>query len=130
MKGPKAILAALVAAGLLAGATPASAGAAAYTHYVACGVIKKDLTEKDPPSHSCPMKSKKGAFFRSNKESVFYMVCVHFPTKKTICAEEPQEAKKGVLYINEITSTIPGKHKVIWFVKGKRIGTFTFNVSK
>jgi hypothetical protein len=132
MKGPKAILATLAAAGLLVAPAPApaSAGAAAYTHYVACRVTKKELTEKDRPSHTCQKKSTKGAFFRSNNKTVFYMVCVRFPTKKTICAEEPQEAKQGVLYFNKITSMIPGEHRVTWFVEGKRIGTFTFNVPR
>ena len=28
----------------------------------------------------------------------------------------------GTLYVNEITSNIPGKHKITWFVAGKRVG--------
>jgi len=35
MKGPKTLTAALLAAALLASAMPATAGAAAYKHYVA-----------------------------------------------------------------------------------------------
>ena len=125
MKGPKAILATLTAAGLLVGAAPASAGVPAYTHYVACGE-----SQSAKPSHVCQKKRTKGAFFRSNKKTVFYTVCVKFPTKtKPLCAES-QEAEKGVLYFNKITSTIPGMHKVTWFVEGKRIGTFTFNVPR
>ena len=41
MKGLKALAAALVATGLLAALIPASASAAAYKHYVACGVSRK-----------------------------------------------------------------------------------------
>jgi hypothetical protein len=54
-------------------------------------------------------------------------VCVKFPTKKHLCAPK-QEAVKGTLYVNKITSNIPGKHRVTWFVEGKRVGTFVFTV--
>ena len=30
--------------------------------------------------------------------------------------------------MNKITSNIPGKHRVSWFVEGKRIGSFAFTV--
>ena len=30
--------------------------------------------------------------------------------------------------MNEITSNIPGKHRVTWFVDGKRVGTFVFTI--
>src|SRR3954462_10458121 len=56
---------------LLASAAPASARAGAYKHYVACG-----LAAKAKPSHVCPRKGSKGAFFRSNKADVFYTICV------------------------------------------------------
>ena len=35
---------------------------------------------------------------------------------KTLCAPK-QEAEQGTLYVNKITSNIPGKHRVTWFVK-------------
>lgn len=95
---------------------------AAYKHYVACG-----LSENAKPSHVCQKKRKKGAFFRSNFADVSYTVCVKFPTGKNLCADK-QEATKGELYVNKITSNIPGKHKVTWFVAGKRVGLFKFNV--
>ena len=125
MKGLKTLTAVLLGTALLASA-PASADAAAYQHYVACGV-----SQNAKPSHSCPAGSKKGAFFKSSLEGlVYYTVCVKFPTKtKPLCAES-QEAKQGVLYLNKITSTIPGMHKVTWFVEGKRVGTFIFNVPR
>ena len=123
MKALKALAGVLVVTGLLAGAVPATAGAAAYTHYVACGV-----SQHAKPSHTCPKGSKKGAFFKSLKKDVVYSVCVRFPSGKNLCAKA-QEAVQGTLYVNKITSTIPGKHRVSWFVKGNKVGTFVFRVT-
>jgi hypothetical protein len=122
MKGLKALAAVLVATGLLASAIPASANAVAYRHYVACGV-----ENGSKPAHVCPKNSKKGAFFESVSAEVNYTVCVRFPSGKNLCAKA-QPAEEGVLYVNKITSTIPGKHQVTWFVKGKKVGTFIFRV--
>ncbi len=124
MKGLKTLTATLVASSALLVALPASASASAYTHYVACG-----LSQHAKHSHFCQPKRKKGAFFRSNRATVFYTVCVRFPTKKSLCAER-EEAKRGTLYVNQITSNIPGKHKVTWFVKGKRVGSFFFRIPR
>lgn len=124
MKGLKALAAVVLASGLLAGATmPATAGAVAFKHYVACG-----LSSKATPSHSCPKKAKKGAFFKSTVGDVSYSVCVKFPSGKNLCAQA-QTAEKGTLYVNKITSTIPGKHVVSWFVKGKKVGSWAFEVT-
>jgi hypothetical protein len=122
MKGLKALAAVLVATGLLASAVPATAGAAAYKHYVACGISRNAK-----PAHVCPKGSKKGAFFKSVKADVTYTVCVKFPSSKNLCAQA-QEATQGTLYVNKITSTIPGRHEVSWFVKGKKVGTTVFRV--
>jgi hypothetical protein len=122
MKGLKAMVALLVATGLLAAAVPATAGAAAYRHYVGCGISRNA-----DPAHVCPKGSKKGAFFKSTKADVTYTVCVKFPSGKNLCAQA-QEALKGTLYVNKITSTIPGRHVVSWFVKGKKVGSFAFRV--
>lgn len=122
MKGIKALAAVALASGLLASAMPATAGAAAYKHYVACGVSRNAT-----PSHVCPKKAKKGAFFKSLQADVIYSVCVKFPSGKNLCAKA-QEAEQGTLYVNKITSTIPGKHVVSWFVKGKKVGSFAFRV--
>ena len=73
-------------------------------------------------------RSKKGAFFKSLKGDVNYSVCVKFPTGKNICAKA-QPATQGTLYVNKITSNIPGKHRVSWFVEGKRVGSFVFRVT-
>jgi hypothetical protein len=122
MKGLKTLSAIGLVMALLASAVPASAQGAAFRHYVACG-----LSKNAKPSHLCQKARKKGAFFRSNQADVFYTVCVKFPTKKNLCAPK-QEAKKGTLYVNKITSNIPGKHRVTWFVGGKRVGLFVFTV--
>ncbi len=123
MKGLKALSAVLVVTGLLAAAAvPATAGAAAYKHYVGCGISRNAK-----PAHVCPKKAKKGAFFKSLKGDVNYSVCVKFPSGKNLCAQA-QEAKQGTLYVNKVTSTIPGKHRVTWFVEGKKVGSFVFRV--
>jgi hypothetical protein len=122
MKGLKTLLAVGLGIALLASAAPATAQGAAFKHYVACG-----LSQKAKPSHLCQKPRKKGAFFRSNNADVFYTVCVKFPTKKNLCAPK-QEAIKGTLYVNKITTNIPGKHRVSWFVEGKQVGVFNFFV--
>jgi len=122
MKGLKTLTVTGLAVALLASAVPASAQGAAYRHYVACG-----LSQKAKPSHLCQKPRKKGAFFRSNNADVFYTVCVKFPTRKNLCAPK-QEAVRGTLYVNKITSNIPGEHTVSWFVQGKRVGVFNFVV--
>lgn len=122
MRGLKTLLAVGLGIALLTSAAPATAQGAAYKHYVACG-----LSQKAKPSHLCQKPRKKGAFFRSNNADVFYTVCVKFPTKKNLCAPK-QEAVRGTLYVNKITTNIPGKHRVSWFVEGKRVGVFDFFV--
>ncbi len=122
MKGLKTLGATLSAAALLASAAPASAGAAAYSHYVACGV-----SQNAKPAHVCQKARKKGAFFKSNDATVFYTVCVRFPEGKHLCAPR-QEATEGVLYVNKITTNIAGKHLVSWYVEGKKVGSFIFRV--
>jgi ABC-type sugar transport system substrate-binding protein len=122
MKGLKTLTTVLLGTALLATAAPASAQAAAFQHYVGCGA-----SQNAKPSHSCPAASKKGAFFKSTQADVFYTVCVKFPTGKNLCAPR-QEASQGTLYVNKITTNIPGKHRVSWFVAGKRVGLFIFDV--
>jgi hypothetical protein len=123
MKAVKGIGATLLlAAALLGSAAPATAKPAAFRHYVACG-----LQSSAKPSHFCPKGARKGAFFRSNKADVFYKVCVKFPNGHSLCAPA-QEAKQGTLYVNKITTNIPGRHKVTWYVKGKRVGSFFFHL--
>jgi hypothetical protein len=123
MKRLKTLAALVLACGLLATAVPATAGAAAYKHYVGCGVSRNAK-----PAHVCPKKAKKGAFFKSFNGTVVYSVCVRFPSGRNLCAHA-QEAEEGTLYVNKITSTIPGRHVVSWFVKGKKVGSWAFRVS-
>ena len=122
MKRVKTLAAMVTAVALLASLVPALAQGAAYRHYVACG-----LSENAKPAHMCQKKRDKGAFFRSTQNDVFYTVCVKFPTKRRLCAPK-QEAKAGTLYVNKITTNIPGKHEVTWFVQGKKVGSFVFQV--
>ena len=122
MKGPKRLAAIVLGVSLLASVAPVSAQGAAFKHYVACG-----LSKNAKPAHVCQKKRKKGAFFQSNTADVFYTVCVKFPTRKSLCAPK-QEAVRGTLYVNKITSNIPGKHRVTWFVQGKRVGSYVFTV--
>jgi len=122
MKGLRTLIATVATGTVLLAMAPGSASAAAFSHYVACGV-----SQNAKPAHICQKGRKKGAFFRSNNATVFYTVCVKFPTKKNLCAEK-QEAVQGTLYVNKITSNIPGKHVVSWFVQGKKVGSFAFNV--
>jgi len=136
MKGLKALGVALVVAAMLATVLPATSGAApqtqthqggaaaAYRHYIGCGISRNAK-----PAHVCPRKSKKGAFFKSLNGDVTYSVCVKFPSGKNLCAKA-QEANQGTLYVNKITSTIPGRHVVSWFVKGKRVGSTAFRVAR
>ncbi len=126
MKGLKTLMATLLGTALLVAAVPASAKKPpAYVHYVACG-----LSQKAKPAHKCSKRRKKGAFFKSNVGDVYYMVCVKFPTtKKPVCKGE-QQAIQGTLYVNTIKSNIPGKHKVSWFVGGKRVGLFFFTIPR
>jgi hypothetical protein len=124
MKGLKTLTALVVAASAMALAPASGAAAAAYSHYVACGI-----SQNAKPSHVCKKKRNKGAFFRSNNSTVFYTVCVKFPSKKNLCAPR-QEAVQGTLYVNKITSNIPGRHMVSWFVEGKKVGTFSFTVPR
>ncbi len=111
---------AIVLAGLLALAVLAPPAADSkpkpYTVYVACG-----LSAHAKPAHSCAKGAKKAAFFRSNVADVHYKICVRFPTGLRLCANH-QSAPKGTLHVNRITSTMPGSHKVTWFVQGKLVG--------
>ena len=85
-----------------------------YRAYVACG-----LGQRARPAHECGHRSKLGAFFRSSVATT-YTVCVKFPTNRRLCARG-QEADAGVTYVNKLTSSIVGWHKVTWFVQGRRI---------
>ena len=90
MKGLKALAAVLVATGLLASVIPASASAAAYKHYVACGV-----QNNSKPAHVCPNKSKKGAFFESVKRGSQLHGLRPLPEWQTPLCQSLSRPKKG-----------------------------------
>ena len=127
MRAARIFVLGLLSIAVLATAAPASAEAAAYRKYVACGT-----SGKANPSHDCPVRraasGNVGAFFRSNSKDVVYKVCVKFPGANAPRCAGGQEAKKGKLYVNPITSDQIGRHKVTWFVKGQRVGVWFFNL--
>jgi hypothetical protein len=82
--------------------------------YLACG-----LSQYASPARECAHRRKVGAFFRANRE-VHYTVCVIFPTRRRLCSSE-QLALAGVLYVNKVTTTIIGWHKVVWTAEGSRL---------
>lgn len=82
--------------------------------YIACG-----LSKYAPRASSCPHRSKVGAFFRSSQD-VEYEVCVQFPTGRQLCSAG-QMATANTLYVNKVTTSAVGRHKIIWLVAGRRI---------
>ena len=105
-------------------ADAATAAPNRYRHYAGCGV-----NPDEKPSHSCPKRGKKGAFFKSLDADVTYRVCVKFPTDRRLCASH-QQADQGELKVNTITSHMVGPHVVTWYVGGKQVGTFTFRIHR
>lgn len=122
MKTMKLICASILGAVALLGFAPGAAEAEAYRHYVACGINKKAT-----PSHVCARGAKKGAFFKSKRRDVHYTVCLRLPRGRSICARR-QLAEQGTLYVNTISTEVPGKHRITWFVRGERVGAFIFRV--
>jgi hypothetical protein len=116
------LVATLVGAFLLL-ALPATASAAGYVTYGACG-----WTASATPSHSCPKNSKKAAFFKSKNASATYKVCVKYPSGQKLCASA-QNAGKGQLRHNTISSSLKGQHKITWKVGGNKVGSWILNVT-
>jgi hypothetical protein len=85
-----------------------------FRAYVACG-----LSQRSRPAHECAHRSKLGAFFRSTVATT-YTVCIRFPTNRRLCARG-QQAEAGVTYVNKLTSSIVGWHKVTWYAQGQRL---------
>jgi hypothetical protein len=100
---------------------PLMASAATYETYVGCG-----LTESTAPSEVCEIGSPVGAFFESDEETE-YEVCVEFPNGEFLCAAE-QEASQGVLYVNKITTDMPGTHYAVWYVEGVEVAEWPFRM--
>jgi hypothetical protein len=97
--------------------TPPSVTPASFQVHLACG-----LSVGARPSSSCGRHQRKGAFFLSPSEDVHYTVCVRFPTGRGVCARE-QPAQAGVTYANKITSNLPGRHRIVWRVGGRKVAT-------
>jgi hypothetical protein len=113
------LLGLVVAFSLLA---PSPAGAAEYATFVGCD----DLAETPTPSNVCMVDDFPAAYFEADVDTE-YEICVEFPSGKTLCLEE-QFAEAEVLYLNSITSEVPGNHVVTWYVEGVEIGSWTFRL--
>ncbi|GAB3765975.1 hypothetical protein FB382_001979 [Nocardioides ginsengisegetis] len=101
-----------------AGAQPADlAKANTYRTWTAC-----DEHPDSKHSSSCPKEGVKGLFFKSVDAHVTYKVCVIFPQGKKLCASH-QDAPKGKVAINTITSNKIGVHTINWFVGGNKVAT-------
>lgn len=85
-----------------------------YTAYVACGTGPYAAR-----AHSCPHRSRVGAFFKSNVETE-YEVCVRFPTGRRLCAGT-QIAEARTLYVNKVTTNIVGRHTVTWYLPDRTL---------
>ena len=123
MKGLKTLTATLSVAALLASLAPASASAAAYSHYVACGVSAERETRA-----RLPESAQKGRLLQKQQRDGLLHGLRQVPERQTPLRADSEEAVQGTLYVNKITSNIPGKHRVSWFVEGKKVGTFVFTV--
>ena len=93
------LLGLVVAFSLLA---PSPAGAAEYATFVGCD----DLAETPTPSNVCMVDDFPAAYFEADVDTE-YEIRVEFPSGKTLCLEE-QFAEAEVLYLNSITSEVPG----------------------
>jgi hypothetical protein len=101
-------------------AIPLSASAAQIETFVSC-------SDAAPiPSHVCKVGDSPGAFFESD-EDVEYDVCAEFPDGEELCLED-QEAEGGVLFVNSLTTNLPGNHLVTWFVEDVEVGSWDFRM--
>lgn len=81
--------------------------------YTGCG-----LESKTRENSVCGRHAKIGAFFKSTQATT-YAVCVRFPGGHQLCAES-QQAEAGVLYVNKITASQPGRYTVTWYVGNQK----------
>jgi hypothetical protein len=136
MRGPAPtrLLAALTLAWLtvsvaLVSATPVAAASAAeragdgYSAYVACS-----HRTSAQASHECKASDRKAAFFLSSRHAVTYKVCVKFPGRKQRLCANAQGAPKGQKQRVTISSDRTGRHKVWWYVDGKVVASWRFDV--
>ena len=110
------------------GAAPAADGgerAGGYTTYVACST-----RASAKPATECRLSQTKAAFFRSNRHDATYKVCVKFPGKKKRLCASAQPADKGKTRFVTIATASLGTHKVRWYVGGKQVGSWNFDVTQ
>ncbi len=102
---------------------PNSKAAEAPLAYVGCG-----LQQGTAPSHLCKLSEggEFGAFFKSQAETT-YVVCVEFPGGEQLCTN-PQNAAAETLYVNKITTSLTGRHRVTWLVGGQQVASWSFQV--
>lgn len=117
-----AVAAAMTVAGTPSSPEPAAAAEGIET-YFACG-----QTQNATPSHVCHLSEGDvfGAFFRSSTETT-YTVCAEFPTGQRLCSEN-QHAAAETLYVNPVTSNLPGLHRITWLVGGEQVGLWEFRI--
>ena len=92
-------------------AVPSSALGAEYETYVGCSVAAGAL-----PSHVCQSTNRIGLFFESPEADVTFEACVEF-TGGEVCTEHLDEAKEGVLYVNEFTGGATGEYLATWRIE-------------
>jgi hypothetical protein len=98
------------------------AHSANFQTYAACG-----RSAEAAPSHRCLLGDRPGGFFESTVGDVEYEVCVLYPTGRELCTL-PEVAVSNTLYVNAITTNIPGQHLVTWRVGGYEVGRWTFRL--
>ena len=77
-----------------------------------------------------PEEAQKGRLLQQHQKRRLLHASASSSRAAKTSARQAQEAKQGTLYVNKITSTIPGKHRVTWFVEGKKVGSFVFRVTE
>jgi hypothetical protein len=107
-----ATCAAIIGTGALASGSSADS-APKYVAYAACG-----LGKQEPPAHKCTLGSRVGAFLKSSTD-VQFKLCVRFPNDRRICAEA-QNVAAGKVKVNKVTSSILGRHKLVWYLPDDR----------
>ena len=110
---------------VLAAPSAVQAAPGGYTTYVACS-----NKASGKASHECKLSQPKAAYFISTKHDATYKVCVKFPGKKKRLCASAQDAPKGQKRIVTIASANTGTHKVTWYVEGKKVGSWNFQVTQ
>jgi hypothetical protein len=94
-----------------------------YRTYAACS-IKAGAK----PAKECKLSQPKAAYFVSTQHDSTYKVCVRFPGKKKRLCASAQDAPKGKTKIVTIATANTGRHRITWYVAGKKVGSWTLDV--